>query len=368
MNVKAILSTFVALVVVVGAITLTGCLDDNGDEKVVYWTQQSPVNMKALLQSDAIGGGIAWEPYCSDIEISGDGVIYKWSDELVPGHPCCVLAVDDDFLAAQSDAVVRYLAAHIASNEWVQETLADTESDNYTLLMDMGADFSERSTAVVESSFNHMKLEYEMSTEWQDSLKWIIETYEALDMFSSTLQDRGYDNASDFVDQFVMEDLLQQALLIEPWTFEETTGVRVGYLGGDLHQAARLVCVNEDVGMGLYGNDTTIFEAFGIDYVASDGSPYASGGEEMDGFALGNIDIGYLGSPPAILKHINLDIGIHVISQVNSEGSAIFLAEDVDDPSTDFEGMIFATPGPASIQHMMFMDHMEDLGYTVKAA
>ena len=97
---------------------------------------------------------------------------------------------------------------------------------------------------------------------------------------------------------------------------------------------------------------------------------YGSAGAQVvtAAFALGAIDIGYLGSPPAILKHINNDIGIHVIAQVNSEGSAIFVKEMVSDPSEDFNGWTFATPGPASIQHMMFLAHMADLGYTVKSA
>ena len=373
MNYKSLIASFAIVSMMVAGVAFTGCLDDGGDEEnTVYWLEVAPINQKALLAAGEIDGAITWEPYASDAYLDGTAQIFAWSEDIWPNHPCCVVAVDDDFLEDNEDVVLQFLKAHIVANEWIDETIANPSDDpdsNYTLLLNMGAEFSQRNTTVVESSLNHMDLKYEMDQEWIDYLENITEKYEEQDLFTQTMQEAGYDDIPDFIDTFVNESLIDRAQDVEPVEDWETnyTEVRVGYLVGDLHQFARVVASNVTVGERMFGESKSIFAAYGIKDVISEGGPYANGGYEMGAFGTGSIDIGYLGSPPAMLKHINEEIGITIISQVNSVGSAIFVSDEIDSIE-DFEGKTIATPGPASIQHLMFLDYMTENGYTVKAA
>jgi NitT/TauT family transport system substrate-binding protein len=135
---------------------------------------------------------------------------------------------------------------------------------------------------------------------------------------------------------------------------EKTYDVRVGYLAGDLHQLARVVAMDDNVSGG-----ENLYKQYGLNI--SSPSPYANGGFVMDGFAAGEIDIGFLGAPPAILKRLNVGTDIIVISKVNSEGSSIVVKSGIDN-ITDLVGKTVATPGVSSIQHLMFLEVLEENG------
>jgi NitT/TauT family transport system substrate-binding protein len=366
MKLKPVLATLIVSAVAMIGIIGAGCLgggDDGG--KTVYWLQIAPVDQKAQLVAGNIDGAIAWEPYASDAVLSGSASIYKWSDEIWPDHPCCVIAVDQDYLSQNEQVVLRALKAHMVATDWILDTIQEPESDNYTTLLQIGAEFSARNESVVASSLNHMQLKYEIDSQFMEDLETITDKYIELELISEqTLQSRGYSDVDDFVNSYVDSSLLEDAADIEPSDTIINPGspLRLGYLVGDLHQFARVVANNDTI----WGEDKDLFEIYGIETMTSEGGPYANGGYEMDAFAAGYVDLGYLGGPPAILKHLNAGVNTLIISQVNSVGSAIFV-----DPSITtldgFEGKTIATPGPASIQHLMFLDYFKENGFNVVA-
>lgn len=369
MNIKTVAAVLIVSAVVivgVGYAFLGG--NNGGTAKTVYWLAVAPVDQKAQLQAGNIDGAITWEPYASDALLSQEASIYKWSDEIWPGHPCCVVAVDQDYLEANEELVLRVLKAHIVATDWITDTMQDPDPDpesNYSKLLNMGASFSQRNTSVVASSLEHMVLQYEMTSQFIDGLKTVTEKYIELDLITNqTLHDRGYADVDDFVSKYVNDSYLEEAMDIEPSEeiLNPDSPVRLGYLVGDLHQFARVVADNKTI----WGTEKSLFETYGVKTTTAEGGPYANGGFEMDAFAAGFVDVGYLGSPPAILKHLNAGTDTLIISQVNSVGSAIFV-----DPSIvnldDFDGKTIATPGPSSIQHLMFLDYFKSNGFEVVA-
>ncbi|HXZ23777.1 MAG TPA: ABC transporter substrate-binding protein, partial [Methanomassiliicoccales archaeon] len=134
--------------------------------------------------------------------------------------------------------------------------------------------------------------------------------------------------------------------------------VRLGFLNGDLHQFARVVAMNAT----LWGGKD-LFAVWGVHITSP--SPFANGGAVMDAFAAKTIDMGYLGCPPAILKRINAGTPIQIIALVNSEGSAI-VAHDGITSLSQLVGKTVATPGPASIQHLLLLYYCTQNGYTLK--
>jgi len=367
MRIKHVLAALVVSAVAIVGIVGAGCLG-NGDTgaKTVYWLEVSPVNQKAQLIAGNIDGGIAWEPYASDAQLSGSASIYKWSDEIWPDHPCCVVAVDQDYLADNEELVLRVLKTHMVATDWITETIQDPEGANYTMLLEMGAKFSARNETVVASSLNHMVLEYEITNLFLQYLRTVTETYIDLGIIDNqTIEDRGYSNVTDFVDNYVDSSLLDEATGIEPsdTILNPDDPVRLGYLVGDLHHFARLAASNDTI----WGEDgKNLYEIYGVATATAEGGPYANGGYEMDAFTAGYVDVGYLGNPPAILKHLNGGTNTLIIAQANSVGSAIFV-----DPSIttldDFDGKTIATPGPSSIQHLIFLDYFKENGFKVVA-
>jgi hypothetical protein len=366
MKLKPVLATLIVSVVAVLGIVGAGCLGGDTTGKTVYWLQVGPVDQKAQLQAGNIDGAITWEPYASDALLSGSATIYKWSDEIWPGHPCCVVAVDKGYLEANEDLVLRVLKAHMVATDWITETIQDPGGDNYTMLLEIGAEFSARNTSVVESSLQHMDLKYEITSGFLSDLETVTEKYIELGLIDNeTLQERGYANITDFIDKYVDSSLLDEAMDIQPSEIilNPTNPVRLGYLVGDLHQFARVVANNDTI----WGAGMDLFETYGVATTSAEGGPYVNGGSEMDAFAAGYVDVGYLGSPPAILKHLNAATNTLIISQVNSIGSAIFVDPSKITTLDDFDGKTIATPGPSSIQHLIFLDYFKENGFEVVA-
>jgi NitT/TauT family transport system substrate-binding protein len=135
--------------------------------------------------------------------------------------------------------------------------------------------------------------------------------------------------------------------------------IRVAYLQGDIHQVAFFVARSAAAGGG-----ESFFEQYGVKVEEAKGAPYANGGFVMEAFATGDVDIGYLGSPPAIIAHVNAQTPTKIISQVNSVGSAIVVKEGINNAS-DLVGAKIATPGGATIQHFMLLTYLEDNGIDV---
>jgi len=360
----AIIAVVIVAIVIVGAYAVT-MMGGDDEEKVVYWTPIAPNLQKEAMKSGQIDGAITWEPFASDVLLSGDGTIYKWSSEIWPNHPCCVVAVDNTFLAENRDLTLRTLKAHMVATEWIINTIVNPQSENYTKLLQIGAEFSQRSTEVVNGSVSNIIFTYNITDTFKDWMKVITEKYIDLNLIQeSVLSTRGYVDVDDFVANYFNSSLLEEAKDIQPseTILNDGTPVRLGYLVEDLHQFARVIANNDT----LWGGGKDLYEVYGVSTVTSEGGPYANGGAVMNAFAAGYVDIGYLGSPPAILNHLNGGIDVTVISQVNMVGSAIFVREGIT-TLDDFDGKVIATPGISSIQHLMFLDYFTSNGFTVKA-
>jgi|GEM_PF-936840 len=290
------------------AIQPAGALDDN----VVYWTQVPPIDMKESMSKGLVDGGIAWEPFNSQIVADVPGVeIYKWTDEIWDAHPCCVLAVNSEFEQKNPETVQKFVAAHVVATKWIMETIQDDTSDNYSYMVNISSIFafgdkSEANKAIAKDSLGHVTYDYNINQSWKDKLEVVIDTYTRLGLFDRNPEQLGYESSTEFVERLVNTDYIDNASATD--VVDEGDGlvkVKVGWLSGDIHQLARLVAMDKNIGEGMGFGDRTIFEAFGIEIEGGAGNPYANGGAVMDAFLADEIDFGYLGAPPAILRTVN---------------------------------------------------------------
>jgi NitT/TauT family transport system substrate-binding protein len=135
--------------------------------------------------------------------------------------------------------------------------------------------------------------------------------------------------------------------------------IRVAYLQGDIHQVAYFVAKSAAAGGG-----ESFFEQYDVKVEDAKGAPYPNGGAVMTAFQSGDVDIGYMGAPPAIIGHVNSEIDTKVIAQVNSLGSALVVKDGIVN-ATDLKGRTIATPGAVTIQHFMLLTYLEDNGLEV---
>lgn len=127
----------------------------------------------------------------------------------------------------------------------------------------------------------------------------------------------------------------------------ELQTVRVGYLTGDIHQLSYFVAKNQSVGSG-----TSFFEKYKLNVTDAAEGGYSSGGTEMDAFAAGQVDIGFVGASPAITKRLNSLADTLVIAQANEIGSALVVAPNISS-FTDLIGKTVAAPSRSSIQYFL---------------
>lgn len=350
-----------AVVVVAAGILASGILTSENDPTVIRHTVIAPKDQEAAIQKGTVDGGVSWEPYVSDSVVAGTGTVLLHSGDYWPNHPCCVIAVDKNWAANNPEVVMRFLKAHVEATEWIQESLAQPGSENYTLLMEIGAKFSFRSTEVVEEATKHMHMDYNITDESKAYLANYTQAYIDLNLIpQNRLGDMGYSSVGDFVDKYVNTEYLEGASSVQPT--DQMTTVDVGYLAGDLHQFARVVA--ESTELPGYGGES-IFAKYGIKTQTPVEGGYAVGGDVMTAFNMGQIKIGYLGSPPAILRHLNNNIQTEIVALANTEGSAIVVNKDIKSLE-DLGGKLIASPGPSSIQYLLLLSVAKDQGLRVQ--
>lgn len=361
---KIIAFVLAGILIVAGiALYLIYPTGEQGD-KVLYVTIKPP-DMKTNLAEGEVDGYIAWEPFCSDSILGGAGHALIWSGDIRQDHPCCVVLVSDQFLASENgpELTKRLLKAHIDATEWINEALEDPGGDNHTALIEMGVEFTGRNASVVTASFEHLKYDYAMTQDFIDTIAWYTESFINISVIpEGALESKGYDNAEDFANTYVKGTYLNEAQSVsENETILGT--VRLGYLIGDIHQIAQFVAKNETV----FGNKS-LFEKYGVNVIDAEGAPYSNGPSEMDSFASGYVDIGYLGGPPAILKHINNPgVQAKIVAQANSEGSAIVVSDEIL-TIDDLKGKTIGIPGEGTIQYLLLQVYLRDNGLELRAA
>lgn len=194
------------------AMATTGTPDPN----TVYWTTIAPVNQKAALEKGDVVAAVGWEPYGSDSILDGTAQVIEWSSQVWPNHPCCVIVVSKNFADKHPDKVAKILKANIVANQWIGDSLNDTESENYTKLVEMSSKFSNRNADVVKSALEHTEYTYTISDAFKSGLNNFTQEY--LDLGVIT-QDKwkgsGYSSVDAFVNDLVDASFLEEAGKIE---------------------------------------------------------------------------------------------------------------------------------------------------------
>ena len=126
--------------------------------------------------------------------------------------------------------------------------------------------------------------------------------------------------------------------------------VKIGYLPSD-HDAALFVADQQ----GLYKEKNISVELV----------QFNNGGDLMTAMASGDVDVGYVGISP-VLSSVSAGVPAKVISAAQVEGSGIVVTQDSGISHTaDLKGKTIATPGEASIQHVLLSYYLKQNGLSL---
>lgn len=351
---------YVATVVVLfTAVILSGCLGSGKkegakeapkkDENVVYVVQTPPPNMLKQLKAKEIDGFIAWEPFDTVAVTAGDGKYLFKSPDVWKNHPCCVVAVSQNY--KNTETTEAFMWAHIKAIRFINDP------QNRNKVVKYAADFTGKSTAVVEKALaNITYIEYPARDRFKEFLNSLVEDK----LLKKSVTDIGFTNNDKFFDGFLQNSVyktVNDKLAGDPkWKPAAVPGnikLRVGYITNDLHQLALYVAEKEgyfqQVGLVKGRNFET--------------KTYPNGVAIMEAFKAKDIDLSYVGGAPATLKRINDNIPINVIAGANNEGSGLVVRGDLSINTTaDLKGKTIAVPGVGTVQYTLLEKALKEKG------
>ncbi len=378
MDKRAVLAVVVVIAVVI--VGVAGYVFTRGDSSdSIQYTAVPPGKQADFIKEGTIDGGVLWEPYATAAQMSGNAEVVVWSDEFWDGHPCCVIAVDNKFAQKNPDAIVAFLAAQIKAWDWINEAIDVNSPDHKTLI-----DITKKHTGLTNdeeiiASLEHMELTYKMNNDVADGergfdtwLEYYVDEFIDLGLISEKdLNAKGCNDSKEFINKIVNDEFLvmAEALGDEYSGLTEQITMRVGQLSGDVHQLALVVSMSPDAGE----DGKSMLQQMNIN--AESKKVYAAGGDIMNAFTGGELDIAYVGSPPVIqfsAKQSELDVSI--IACANTNGSALIVKKGMFDENMSLEekiqglkGKVIGEPSTGSIQHLMLMYLADEYGVKLSA-
>jgi NitT/TauT family transport system substrate-binding protein len=365
--------------VIAASMLLAGCLDEGGETKRIQLVQNGGQAMMDGLDAETIDAMIGWEPWNANAIVGEKGYTYKNSSEIWAHHPCCALAADYDWYeaTANADEILKRIAwVHLITTNWMNEAKATT-SDNHDEMINLAMDFTGRSEDVVEYALLNIDFDHSIDSTGVKTYAQKLEEYEIFN--EQKWKDSGFASTDAYVDSVLDNQYLTWAVAnsdkpIAEIALDSPVEIRFGYLTADLHQLSFWVAWKQGM-----------FEGVNIIVKESDSPQYprefSNGGAEMKtGFKTNEIDVGFLGSAPAIIFGINendflesspyyKETTIKIIAGVNYEGSAIVIRSGVEvDSMKDLQGKTLAYPGPGTVQHFLVLMAAEQDGAKVQEA
>jgi len=150
-----------------------------------------PPEMIHALRTGQIDAFIAWEPHPSKAASMRVGRNLATSNHMWPGHPCCVLVTDEEFLSEQHEKVRAVVAAHVQATDYIHQNLEEAIA--------IGVQSTGMDEATVRRAIQNVNFTVKLNVEGEKE-------------YVRFLSELGYiqlKHPDGFVDQFLQGDILR---------------------------------------------------------------------------------------------------------------------------------------------------------------
>lgn len=278
----------------------------NLDDNTVYWVQLGVGAMKAAFNKDPststnldprIDGGIVWEPVFSDIlqTSTREATTVVKTEEIDPGHACCVLGANRTYLESHSNDVIRFLVAYIEVVDWMNAALQNKGSQEYSDLVDYAIAFTDKPRTVVLDSFDNVSYGYELTTLKEEIID-MVRIYSSTGLVNNTVKDLGFSTEEAFANWLVNDRYLEEAMISTiDYSNADPITIKLAHLQEDIHQLA--LYIGSSSALGTFAEYKITIDAL---------TPFQAGGYVAQALVRGDADIGFLGAPPVVQTTINM--------------------------------------------------------------
>lgn len=271
----------------------------------VYFEKTISSYDKFVNSQSPLTGSYIWEAqYSLAIEMGCVGLIT--SNEMFPGHTCCVVAGSHKYTSAHQDETVRFLAAYVKSVDMLNAAIKAPGSDAYNKAMDIAvsniifpSDVNEeqRKTIIANawSLITYVAYDNASSSDPLSALKTDIAQL-ADDLYKSenannNATDLGFSDSAAFADKYVDSSYMKSAIDYKLTENPSKFTVKVAVIGGDIHQFA----IHYGIALG-------IFDDYGITVETTN---VANGPAVSVAIENGEAQFGFIGAPPMTIKVLN---------------------------------------------------------------
>ncbi|MDR1955052.1 MAG: ABC transporter substrate-binding protein [Candidatus Methanoplasma sp.] len=269
----------------------------------VYFITNIANAVAALGQRDIIDGGILWQPQYQKVILDPGFKKLALTNDLFPGHACCVVAGYHGYTASHENETVKFLAAIIKATDWVNEALKTGSGEDYDLLITValrvaGNNFDEAEIKDALETVTYYNGEKSSTPliEIKGQMAVLAKNLERLGVTANTLEDLGFSSGTQFVNKFADERFIVKAHQLIDGSGGTSgggklTNLRVAVIGGDIHQIA--VHIAKELGY---------FKEYGLNVTFS---TQLNGAGVATAIQNGDSSFGLLGAPPLTITVIN---------------------------------------------------------------
>ena len=271
-----------------------------------YWTQSTAMTM-----------GTVWQPVCGDIEAISDSeprsaTRIMSSAQMEPNHACCVIAGNVNYLDANADTVIRFLAGFVEAVDRVNDALDHKDTKTYADLVKLAVDKTQKKESVVKSAMDEVIYTYGNMIGTSDTLlnplnslredvAKLSNNFNKDGTFTpnTTTDKLGFSSTMEFGNALVNDYYLSKAIELVQKVKEDPT-----VMDNYEHSSINVVVINGDIHQITlhYGIAMEIFEKYKI---TPNLSTAKNGGGIAKSILNGAADVGFLGLPPAVINAAN---------------------------------------------------------------
>ncbi len=321
-----------------------GLYEKSHSGKTIHVVSMTTDEMSAALKDGTISGFISWEPQPAMAVIDGYGRYLVNSKDIWPNHPSCVL-VKSEFIT--DDNMIRALVwAQLKGTRFINDPSNREKVIRYASEF-TNIDVQAASLALNDTIYNEFpdKNEMKIGLDIMDKAGAFKERPGDIDEFLSNIILYEY-----------YTDIKKRMDADPDWTPTAVNGsLRFGFIEGNIHYLAVYVAQEEG-----YFEKVGLIPGKNLQFLK-----FRNGLAITNAFAHREVDIATFGMTPLLRYWINDNGKLHIISGVNSGGTALIVRADSDIRSIDdLNGKTIATSGFGSIQDLIMRKMFE--GYDIK--